>query len=508
MTRSAITSSRFILLLTLLCPAALWAEFDPNSEIIGRWTPGERTAQAQIELLQQGGWTSVLLAWPGSEASEALAGEARQSGLTPIAELGVVDSLEDARQSAASAREAGFQGIAVTAGGALNSAQALRDFAAERSGHDVLVFLDREQIAWDAGGAHPILATGLWPGVRAPPNVPGRGMEVATASREPWLDTNPYLIGYLRGMFPQRPAVLGYRPDKAAGISGGRAVPHESVEVALVEAFLAGGNCVLSLPDDFRAALLRDDRDAVSAWKSLGRTARFLQENAERIRRPNRSRIAAAAGSLAESGEILNLMYRRSLFPVVHPAADVPVLDPSRVRGFVYANLDAPSARVLRRIFGYVQAGGLLVTAPGGVESPKWWLAEGASKTRSDRDRDHFSLGNGRIVAYHDPILDPSEFALDVVDLIGVQTRDVRLWNAPTVVGSAFQAGRSAAQVHLVNYDTPLDQGFPTRVDGVFRRATVYEPDGEVRSLKAVKRGEATEIWVDRIGRFALIEVR
>ena len=88
----------------------------------------------------------------------------------------------------------------------------------------MLVFLDREQIAWDAGGAHPILATGLWPGVRAPPNVPGRGMEVATASREPWLDTNPYLIGYLRGMFPQRPAVLGYRPDKAAGISGGRAV--------------------------------------------------------------------------------------------------------------------------------------------------------------------------------------------------------------------------------------------------------------------------------------------
>ena len=496
------------LLLTLLCVAAPRSEFDPNSEIIGRWTPWERSAQSQIELLQQAGWTSVLLAWPGSEASEALAAEARQAGLTPIAELGVVDSLETARQSVASAREAGFQGIAVTAGGALNSAQTLRDFATEPGDYDLLVFLDREQIAWDVGGAYPILASGLWPGVRAAPNVPGRGMEVATASREPWLDTNPYLIGYLRGIFPHRPAVLGYRPDKAAGISGGRAVPYESVEVALVESFLAGGNCVLSLPDDFRAALLRDDKDAVSAWQSLGRTARFLRENAEKIRRPNRSRIAAAAGSLAESGEILNLMYRRSLFPVVHPAVDVPVLDPSRVRGFVYANLDEPSAKVLRRILGYVRAGGLLVTAPGGAENPKWWLAKGFAKIRSDRDRDHFSLGNGRIVAYHDPILDPSEFALDVIDLIGVQTRDVRLWNAPTVVGSTFEAGRTAAQVHLVNYDAPLDQGFPTRVDGVFRRATVYEPDGQVRPLKAVKRGEATEIWVDRIGRFALIEVR
>ena len=506
--RRALLMPWLSLLLGLLFPITLLAEFDPNSEIIGRWTPADKPPQAHVELLQQAGWTTVLLPWPGDGASKAFAEPITQAGLTPFAELGVVESIESARQSIASAREAGFDGVAITAGGVLDSAQALRDLVAELRGYDLLVFLDREQIAWEIPGAHPILAAGLWPGVRAPPNVPGRGIEVATASREPWIDTNPYLVGYLRGVFPNRAAVLGYRPDGAAGITGGRAVPHESVEVALVEAFLAGGNYVMSLPDDFRDALLSGNKDAVSAWQSLGLTVSYLRENAEQIRRPNRSRIVAAAGSLVESGEILNLMYRRNLFPVVYPASDFPVLDSSHIRGLVYANLDAPDATVLRRILGYVRAGGLLIAAPANRETPKWWLADDAEKTRSDKYRDHCTLGNGRIVAYHDPALDPSEFALDVIDLVGVQTRDIRMWNAPTVVGSAVEAGRGVAQVHLVNYDEPLDQGFPTRVDGVFRRATVRGLDGEVRTLKAVKRGEMTEVWVDRIGRFALIELR
>ena len=494
------------LVVALLCPTLLPAEFDAGYNIIGRWNGPADTAH--VELLQRGGWTTVLLPWPADDATKALADASGRAGITPIAELGVVASIEAAREAAATAREAGFGGIAITAGGVFDSPRPLRDFTVELRGYDVLVFLDREQIAWEIPGAQPILAAGLWPGVRAPPNVPGRGIEVATASREPWLDTNPYLIGYLRGMFPERAAVLGYLPDASAGITGGRAVPHESVEVALVEAYMAGGNFVISLPDDYRNALLDEDQEALAAWQSLGVTARFLQQNRERIQQPNRSRIAAAAGSLAESGEILNLMYRRNMFPVVYPATEIPVLDPSRLRAFVYANLAQPGASARRRLFGYVQAGGLLVVSPRDRETPKWWLAEGTEKTRSDNDRDHYTLGNGRVVAYHDPVLDPSEFALDVIDLVGVQTRDVRLWNAPTVVGSAVEAGRSAAQVHLVNYDTPIDRGFPTRVDGVFRRATVLEPNGEERRLKAVKRGEATEVWVDRIGRFALIELR
>src|SRR4051812_9259824 len=56
--------------------------------------------------------------------------------------------------------------------------------------------------------------TGLWPGIRRPPTVPGRGDETASASREPWVDANGYQVGYLRALHPDKPPVLAYLPDK------------------------------------------------------------------------------------------------------------------------------------------------------------------------------------------------------------------------------------------------------------------------------------------------------
>src|SRR5687767_50061 len=78
---------------------------------------------------------------------------------------------------------------------------------------------------------------GLWPGIRKPPAVAGRGDETASASREPWVDANGYQAGYLRALYPNRPPVLAYLPDKL----GDRSVPYDSLELALIEAWTAGG---------------------------------------------------------------------------------------------------------------------------------------------------------------------------------------------------------------------------------------------------------------------------
>ena len=501
-----------MVLLSIACLGApARAEFDLGFQVMGRWdlqTDARASGLKNVELLRRGAWTAVLLPWPGDEATKAFAVACGKAGITPVAELGTLKTLEQSRELAESARGAGFGAIALDAAGFFDKPKPLRAFIKELRGYDLLVFLGRDQIGWDLPGAHVILQAGLWPGVRSPPNVPGRGIEVATASREPWVDANSYLIGYLRGMFPGRPAVLAYRPDAAGGISGGRAVSYESLDVALVEASLAGGNVVLSLAGDYREGLLSGEAEALAAWDSFGKTARFVRQNRDQFITPNRSRIAVAAGTLGESGEILNLLYRRNLFPLVYPAADLPVLDSSHFRALVAANIPAPARRDLRRISGYVRAGGLLVAAPADRTTPKWWRLDGAEKTRSDKDRDHYSIGRGRIVAYHAPVLDPSEFALDVIDLVGVRIRDLRLWNAPTVMGLATQSTRSSAQVHLINYDSPFDQGFPARVDGSFRTATLRDETGEARSLKVAKRGSSTEVWVDGIGRLALIELR
>ena len=94
------------------------------------------------------------------------------------------------------------------------------------------------------------------------------------------MDANGYQVGYLRALYPDRPPVLAYLPDKL----GDRDVPYDSLELALIEAWVAGGNYIMAMEPHYREALLRKDAKAVAAWKQLGRTAQWLTENIELFR--------------------------------------------------------------------------------------------------------------------------------------------------------------------------------------------------------------------------------
>ncbi|MBI3666375.1 MAG: hypothetical protein HY236_09160 [Acidobacteria bacterium] len=495
------------MLFTGLAPAAI----EPANDILLRWIPGsgDQSLDAKnVGLLREGGVTVVLLPWPSDQATEGFTRACRSAGLRTIAELKPATSLSVARRAAVSAREAGFKGLALEADGIFNDEKALQAFFAEQAGLDLVVYLQPAQIRWQVAAAQAVLRAGQWPGVRSGPERSGEeDIEVSSASREPWVDANSYLVAYLRGMFPRRPAWLGYRPDPEAGVTRGRAVPYETLELGLAEAFAAGGNFVLSIEEDYRKALLGGDPKALAAWRSLGETVGFLRQHAGLFRRPNRARLAVIAGTLEQSGELLNLLYRRNLCPLGISSDAVPTLHPARFRAVVAANIDPPKGADLGRILDYARGGGLLITAPAAGAKRAWWLLPEAANSRTYTDRDIYTFGKGRIIAYHEPIVDPSEFALDVIDAVGVRTRDLRLWNAGAVVGVATE-DRATGRVYvtLLNYAEPRDDDFPLRVDEVFQKATLLEPRAaRPRELKAVKRGSGTEITVNRLGRFGLI---
>jgi hypothetical protein len=368
-----------------------------------------------------------------------------------------------------------------------------------------MVFLEPSQIQWRISPAHAVLRFGQWPGVRGGPNVEGRGDEVASASREPWVDANSYLVAWLRGMYPDRAAWLSYGPNESSGVSKERLVPYESVELGLAEAFAAGGSFVLALPDNFHRKLLAGEEKALAAWRSLGKTVRFLREHAATFHLPSGATVAVAGGTLEQTGEILNMSYRRNVCPLVFKADAPPELVTSRFRTVVFANVGPPSAAALGRLLSYASAGGMLMTAPGGEKEKTWWLDPGVRKRRADEDRDFYSLGKGHVLSYREPVADPSEFALDIIDAVGVRVRDLRLWNAGAVVGLLHRPPGGTLSVELVNYGSPRTDDFPVRVEGVFRKAVLREPASAPRVLKAVKRGTGTEITVDRLGRFASI---
>jgi hypothetical protein len=128
---------------------------------------------------------------------------------------------------------------------------------------------------------------------------------------------------------------------------------------------------------------------------------------------------------------------------------------------------------------------------------------------RREEDRDFFSLGKGQLVAYRKPVLDPSEFALDVIDIVTHKQRSIRLWNAPAVIALATDSPNVGERlVHLVNYGRAVDAEIQARVQGHFDSAQLIRPNGEPVSLKPARRGSTTEVFVPELNRLGVLIFR
>ena len=360
-------------------------------------------------------------------------------------------------------------------------------------------FLNVNELERAASGRLVVLSSGLWPGISRGPAVSGRGDETASASREPWVDANGYWIHYLRTLYPARPPVLGYTPKL-----GNRVAPYDTLELALVEAWAAGGNYVLFVEPKYREALLRQDAKALTAWRSLGRTARWLQEHTSLFRQPPFVTITALVESGAATAEIANLLFRRNASPALARADDPPGPDAAHRLALVAANIKTPSSQIRARILAHAEAGAAVVTAA--PADSAWWRVDGLKLVRSDVDRDIYAFGRGRVIAYKNSVVDPSEFALDVVDIVTHKRRPVRLWNAPAVVAAGCPARReNPALLILVNYGSPVDTEVQARLQGNFTNAVLLRPESGPLELKTARRDTTTEVMVPAIQRLAVV---
>ena len=134
-----------------------------------------------------------------------------------------------------------------------------------------------------------------------------------------------------------------------------------------------------------------------------------------------------------------------------------------------------------------------------------WWKVAGIKPGSIEPDRDYYLLGKGQVVAYK-PIADPSEFALDVIDIITHKQRAVRLWNAPAVIALATASPRPRERLmHLMNYGSPINMEVQARVQGHFEKATLLRPDADPLPLQAAKRGTTTEVQVPELRRLGVV---
>jgi hypothetical protein len=355
-------------------------------------------------------------------------------------------------------------------------------------------------------GALVALTNGLWPGVSRRPEE-GSDVFVGGATARPWVDSNGYLVGILRTLYPNRPALLGYLPDDKAGVKPDALLPYLSLELALVEAWVNGGNYLLSLEPRYHERLLGGEARALDAWRQMGRTAQWLGKNGELFRQAAFPTITALVEADEGLAEITNLLYRHNASPALASAANPPTPDPLRRLALVAVSIRPPDPGIRRRLLSHAEAGtSLIVDAPG---ADAWWRDPRLKLVRSQEDRDFYSLGRGQVVAYHEPISDPGEFAFDVIDIVTQPRRAARLWNGEEVIARATLCARGLnggrALLHLVNYGPPREYEVLAGIQGNYTKASLWRPEGAPVSLPTAKRGTTTEVGIPELGRVGVL---
>ncbi len=327
---------------------------------------------------------------------------------------------------------------------------------------------------------------GLWPGVRSSGRR-GRDTEVASASREPWVDANSYLVKYHRALGAA--GVLAYGAGDRMDVE----VPYDTAELALIEARIAGGNYIVDLPPRMRAGLAANEAKAQAAWQSLVKTANWLKQNQGLMGKPVLPEVTALVEPGAATRELANLLHRRGASPALASADRVPAPQ-AAILVLVAAGLkEVPEAA-----FAHARAGASVV-----IDSA---APAGATQQREEVDRVFYKLGQGTVVAYKKKIVDPSDFAMDVIDVVTHKKRATRLWNAGAAIPLATVGARPGeAILHIVNYGLAAREELQAQIQGHFTKATLLCPEAAAVALPVKRRGTATEVFVPSLQRLAIV---
>lgn len=351
-----------------------------------------------------------------------------------------------------------------------------------------------------------VVKDGVWSGA----TLPKQETIVAGATRRPWVEANGFRVGYLRALYPGLRPVLGYQMDAESGVKPGHPPALSSLELALIDAWAAGGNYVLSLAAEHRQALIGGQAAARATWRSLGRTARWLRANVALFRQPVFPNITMLVEGGETTPELASLMYRQNVSPRLARVADLNAPDSIAganecCRVLVTAGIQPPREELRARMVAYAVSGATVVTDAYGKDA--WWRQSPCKLTRAFEDREFYTFGRGRVVAYKGEIQDPGDFALDVLDLAG-QERALRLWDNGAVIALAMAGpagGPAKAVLCAVNYGHPIDWGLLAQLHGHYTEATLLRPEAKPLKLRVARRGPSSEVVLPRLGLLAVV---
>jgi hypothetical protein len=419
-----------------------------------------------------------------SEQWKLVATYARAAHQKGIAVVGLLYPGADPVLAAASAVDAGLDGLALEGDFRGNPAVATelrRALSARKSSAVVFPLGSQEWLQSDS--AWPISGTGegVAPGIRALSESDGA---TATPSSEPWIDSNIWLIRSLRAGGSGRPPWLGYGLENPAEADYARAI---------ADAAAAGGRWVVSLDDELQAGLWQEQAEALAIWSRIASGLGFFEQHQEwlaftpvgplgiiqDLTGPNR----------VISGENLNLITRRRIPYRIIDRTRL-VLEVLEGLHAVLATDLAPPTGVERELLNaFVENGGLLVAGPS-------WDSTAPSRTGYIRKQ----LGSGTIAIYGQDPPEPETLSKDIPDLLGKENLLMRLFNVPSVLVQVSAGPRRAPLLlQLVNYATGPAELITVRVAGAYRSARLFRPEAPPLDLTIDKSGAKIEVTIDSV---------
>jgi hypothetical protein len=346
-----------------------------------------------------------------------------------------------------------------------------------------------------AAPATVFIAPGVWPGIQAHQG----DSTSAGPTGNPWVDSNGWKIRLEALRHPGARVWIDASPSDSAS--------PDSYPLVFADAAAYGGRWMVSLSNQFAAAVAQGNGAALASWKKLAGAARFFDARKEW----SAFRSEAVLGVISDfegdneymGGELLNLIARTNQQYRVLLKGKLTPGSFANLKAVIYPDVVAPSPAVKAQIMAFVQAGGILIT------DPKWGLAPGFAAENQDNDRYQWrTSGKGRIAYAKAEFDDPWVIAQEQFLLVSHRNDLLRFWNGGAI-GSYFTSSpdRKRALIHLLFYADLGPDESGVRVAGNYRSGKLWTLDGKSSSITMIPQKDAVELHLPAIAQYAAVEL-
>jgi hypothetical protein len=449
---------------------------------------------AALDLLKGTPVNCLVVEWAEGTPEDS----AQQQALKPLLEagrrrglnfVGKVAAGEGTAAAVASAQQAGL------------SAVMLAERSGQSFGMPVILQFARDKVAWKSTTRIFSSTDNEWPGLKL--DTMKGDTAIAGPTGVPWVNSNAWFSLLSDELAPGKTRWLDFDPPEAANARHPTNYP-----LAVADSQAYGSRWIISLDDNFRAALLKGNPQATSAWSKTCETLAFFETHREWVGFPSQGILAVVSDFLGDnaflSGEVLNLLNRRKVqFRVMERSRALSAPTPG-LKAILWLDKDAPSAGQLAKLLAFVRQGGLLIATA-------YWGPAGVAPKNRDPAVDYkmYNVGQGQIAVSVEGFLDPYQVAVDAHLLVSRRNDLVRLYNPDTTnCHLSLDPVHKRRLVQIVNY-SPSAVSFVTLwVNNRARSAQLWSPGTkDSLSIPGVPAAPGTEFGLPTIAVNCALEV-